>query len=142
MNAITKDFPYSKQEFGDLCATVDLLILNVCKNAAQQYLDVTEIGKGYLTLKYPLLAIWEHYGFGDINEISIGSTSSMSYQTLLYQAFKADPVNTLRDLINGVVEQNPFDFYGKINNSDKVVEKLLIVYRHLLANLQSGRLFL
>lgn len=45
MNAITKDFPYSKQEFGDLCATVDLLILNVCKNAAQQYLDVTDIRK-------------------------------------------------------------------------------------------------
>lgn len=66
----------------------------------------------------------------------------MSYKTLLYQAFKVDTVNTLRDLINGVAEQNPFDFYGKINNSDKVVEKLLIVYRHLLANIQSGRLIL
>lgn len=141
MNAITEGFPYSKQEFGNICATVDLLILNVCKNAAQQYLDVTEIRKGYLTLKYPLFAIWEYYGFGDINEI-IGSTSSMSYKTLLYQAFKVDTVNTLRDLINGVAEQNPFDFYGKINNSDKVVEKLLIVYRHLLANIQSGRLIL
>lgn len=140
MNAITKDFPYSKQEFGDLCATVDLLILNVCKNAAQQYLDVTEIRKGYLTLKYPLLTIWEYYGFGDINEILTVPTSSMSYQAVLYQAFKIDTINTLRDLINGIEEQNPFDFYGKINNSDKVVEKLLIVYRHLLANLQSGRL--
>lgn len=136
MNTITEGFPYSKQEFGNLCATIDLLILNVCKNAAQQYLNVKEIQKGYQTLKYPLLVIWEYYGFGDLKEISTG------YYSELYQAFKIDPISTLCELINGVAEQNPFDFYGKINNSDKVVEKLLIVYRHLLANLQSGRLVL
>lgn len=135
MNNNTDGFPYSKQEFGDLCATVDLLILNVCKNAALQYIDVKEVLKGYQTLKYPLLSIWEYYGFGDIKEIS---TKLTSYT--LYQAFKVDAINTLRDLIIGIEEQNPFDYYGKINNSEKVVEKLLVCYRHLLANLLSGKL--
>ena len=138
-NSLTEGFPYSKQDFGNFCATVDLLILNVCKIAGQQYTDsqVAQILKGYQSLKYPLLAIWEYYGFGEISEISSGLTS-----TALYQASKIVMTDTLRDLISGISSQNPFDFYGKINNSDKVVEKLLIVYKHLLANLQSGRLIL
>lgn len=137
MNAITDGFPYSREEFGNLCATVDLLILNTCKNASKQYSQpqVMKILQGYQTLKYPLLAIWEYYGFGNIEEISSGLTSPMHYQ-----AFKVDTINTLKQTINGVAAQNPFDFYGKIANSDKVVEKLLIVYRHLLKNLQLGKL--
>lgn len=138
MNNLKEGFPYTKEEFGNLCATVDLLILNVGKNASAKYpLQVAQILKGYQSLKYPLLAIWEYYGFGDINDISSGLTSD-----LYYQAFKVDTLNTLHSIINGVAAQNPFDFYGKINNSDKVVEKILKAYRHLYANLQSGRLVL
>lgn len=138
MNTIIEGFPYTKEEFGNLCATVDLLILNVCKNASAKFpLQVAQIQKGYQSLKYPLLAIWEYYGFGDIHEISSGMTSD-----LYYQAFKVDTLNTLHNIINGVAERNPFDFYGKINDSDIIVEKLLKAYRHLYANLQSGRLVL
>ncbi len=137
MNNLANNFPFTKDDFGNLCATVDLLILNVCKNASKQYsqTQVMKILQGYQSLKYPLMAIWESYGFGDISEISTEITSP-----IYYQAFKVDTINTLQDIINGVISQNPFDFYGKINNSDKVVEKLVKAYRHLLANLQSGRL--
>lgn len=138
-NLHIEGFPYTKEEFGNLCATVDLLIINVCKNASQKLTQtqVTQLLRGYQSLKYPLLAIWEYYGYGKIDEISSGMTSAS-----LYQVFKIDAINTLKNLITGISEQNPFDFYGRINNSDKVVEKLVKVYTHLLDNLQSGRLHL
>ena len=37
-------------------------------------------------------------------------------------------------------KENPFKFCGIIPNSEKVIEKILISYRHLLNNLQSGNL--
>lgn len=139
MSDLTKNFPFSKEDLGNLCVTVELLILNVSKNASKSNspIQVMQILKGYQSLKYPLLAIWESYGFGNISEISSGLTSPE-----YYQAFKIDAIDTLQTLINGISNQNPFDFYGKINNSDKVVEKLVTAYRHLLDNLQSGRLVL
>lgn len=134
-NNKTDNFPYSKEEFGNLCATVDFLILSIVNNASKQYpTHLLQIIKGYQSLKYPLLAIWEYYYLGNIDEI-LGMTD-----ITLYQAFKIDAINTLKELITGISEQNPFDFYGKINNSDKVVEKLLKIYHYLLVNLQSGKL--
>ena len=100
MNNLTKNFPFSKEDFENLCATVDLLILNVSKNASKNYspTQVMQILKGYQSLKYPLLAIWESYGFGNINEISSGLTSPE-----YYQAFKIDTIDTLQTLINGII---------------------------------------
>lgn len=137
MNELAENFPFSKEDFRNLCATTDLLILNVCKNASKQYSpsQVVQILKGYQCMKYPLLLIWESYGFGDISEISTSLTSPM-----YYQAFKVDTINSLQDILSETISENPFDFYGKIENSDKVVDKLVKVYRHLLSNLQTGRL--
>jgi hypothetical protein len=48
--------------------------------------------------------------------------------------------DTLNQIIKGVSAKNPFNFCGIIPNSEKAVEKMLISYRHLLNNLQSGNL--
>ena len=136
MNELKESFPFSKEEFGQLCAIVDLLILKVVANASEQYPQQTmQILQGYQSLNYPLLLIWEAYGFGKLDDISSGLTSPA-----LYQTFKLDAVNVLEKLIEGVERQNPFDFYGKIVNSEKVVENLLKVYSHLFVNLELGRL--
>lgn len=81
------------------------------------------------------MAIWEYYGFGNVEEITL-PTSSLLY----YQAFKVDTIDTLNQIIKGVSAENSFNFYVFIPNSEKVVEKILISYRHLLNNLQSGNL--
>ncbi|GEM_PF-6001767 len=83
------------------------------------------------------MVIWEYYGFGNVEEITIPTTS-----LLYYQAFKVDTIDTLNQIITGVTAENPFNFYGTISNSEKVVEKMLIAYRHLLKNLISGNLYL
>ena len=116
MNNLANNFPFTKDDFGNLCATVDLLILNVCKNASKQYsqTQVMKILQGYQSLKYPLMAIWESYGFGDISEISTEITSP-----IYYQAFKVDTINTLQDIINGVytlylIRQNTPHFHSDL----------------------------
>ena len=135
--SLLDDFPYSREEFGNLCATVDVLTMEVFKKASSKYPSTQslQILKGYQSLKYPLMAIWEYYGFGNIDEISLPTTP-----LLYYQAFKLDTINTLKSIITGVAAENPFNFYGVIPNSEKVVEKMLISYRHLLKSLISGSL--
>ena len=81
------------------------------------------------------MAIWEYYGFGNVEEITLPITS-----LLYYQAFKVDTIDTLNQIITGVAVENPFNFYGIIPNSEKVVEKMLVSYHHLLNNLISGNL--
>ena len=135
MKELTKDFPYSKDELGSIIMTVELLILNVCKNASKDHpSQIPQIYKGYQTLKYPLIAVWEYYGFGDKEDV-MGMTSPM-----LYEAFKIAPEDLLVQYINGMPRENPFNSFGIIPNSEKVVEKLVLIYRHLLDNLRSGRL--
>lgn len=131
------DFPYSKKEFGNLCATIEILIMEVFNKASSKYSPVQslQILKGYQCFKYPLMVIWECYGFGNIEEISLPTTP-----LLHYQAFKIDTIDSLNQLITGISTENPFNFYGVIPNSEKVVDKLLISYRHLLRNLISGNL--
>lgn len=135
-NIITDGFPFNKQELGNLCATIELLILNIGKNAVQQHPqnDVHQVIKGYQSLKYPLLVVWEYYGFGDVKEV-MGLTSP-----IYYQAFKMIAEESLREILYGVKTKNPFDFYGVIPNSNKVVDKLILVYSHLLNNLETRRL--
>lgn len=130
-------FPYSREEFGKLCATVDILTMEVFKQASSKFSSVQalQILKGYQSLKYPLMVIWEYYGFGNVEEITLPTTT-----LLYYQAFKVDTINTLTQIITGVAAENPFNFYGIIPNSEKVVEKMLISYRHLLKNLITGNL--
>lgn len=134
---ILESFPYSKEEFGNLCATVDILTMEVFKKASSKFssAQAMQILKGYQSLKYPLMAIWEYYGFGNVEEITL-PTSSLLY----YQAFKVDTIDTLNQIIKGVSAENPFNFCGIIPNSEKVIEKILISYRHLLNNLQFGNL--
>lgn len=128
---ILKKFPYSKDEFEDFCITIDLLILNVCKNASKRYSSqqVIKIQKGYLTLKYPLVFIWEHYGFGVPEERLVNQLS-----LIYYEAFKTDVVNMTQELLLGIKNENPFNYYGEIANSNLIVEKLCVVYEHLLNN--------
>lgn len=131
-------FPYSREEFGNLCATVDFLIMGIFKKASAKYPpeQALQILKSYQQcLKYPLMVIWEYYGFGNIEEITLPTTP-----LLHYQAFKIDTIDTLNKIITGVSTENPFNFYGVIPNSEKVVEKLLVTYRHLLNNLISGNI--
>jgi hypothetical protein len=138
MNKLILDgFPYSKEEFHDLCATVDTLIMEVFHKASSKYPSAQslQILKGYQSLKYPLMAIWEHYGFGKVEDISLPTTP-----LLYYQAFKVDTIDTLNKMITGYTAENPFNFYGVIPNSEKILEKMLIAYRHLLKNLLSGNL--
>lgn len=134
---LLNDFPYSREEFGNLCVTVDVLIMEVFKKASSKYssTQVLQILKGYQSLKYPLMAIWEYYGFGNVEEVMLPTTP-----LLYYQAFKVDAIDTLNQIITGVSAENPFNFYGVIPNSEKTVEKILISYRHLLKNLTSGSL--
>lgn len=130
-------FPYSREEFGNLCATVDLLIIEVFKKASSKFssAEVLQIQKGYQCLKYPLMAIWEYYGFGNVEEISLPTTP-----LLFYEAFKVDTIDTLNQMITGFTAENPFNFYGVIPNSEETLEKMLVAYRHLLKNLVSGKL--
>lgn len=116
-------FPYLKEEFGELCATVDILIMEVFKLASSKFSSVQalQILKGYQSLKYPLMVIGEYYGFGNVEEITLPTTS-----LLYYQAFKVDTIDTLNQIITDVTAENPFNFYGTIPNSEKVVEKMLI----------------
>lgn len=134
---ILDGFPYSKEEFKELCATVDILTMEVLKKASSKFstIQVLQILKGYQSLKYPLMAIWEYYGFGNVEEITFPTTS-----LLYYQAFKVDTIDSLNQLIKGFTVENPFNFYGTIPNSEKVLDKMLISYRHLLNNLISGNL--
>lgn len=136
MKQITQDFPYSKEEFINLCAEVDTLTLATCQKASSQYSSkqVFQILKGYQTLKYPLMIIWEYYGFGEIDEILAPFNSENMYK--LYISFET--IRSLEQTILGVSQQNPFDFYGRIENSDVVVEKMLVAYKHLLHNLKNG----
>ncbi|MBO5445452.1 MAG: hypothetical protein J5995_08975 [Muribaculaceae bacterium] len=135
MNELAKEFPFSKDEFGNIIMTVELLIINVCKNASIKYpTQILQIQRGYQTLKYPLIAVWEYYGFGNKEDV-MGLSSSM-----YYEVFKIDAEEMLVQYIDGMPHENPFNFYGIIPNSDKVVEKLVLIYRHLLENLRSGRL--
>lgn len=134
---LLEGFPYSKEEFGNLCATVDSLTIEVFNKASSKYSSgqALQILKGYQSLKYPLMVIWEYYSFGSVEEITLPTTS-----LLYYQAFKVDTINTLKQIIAGVTAENPFNFYGVIPNSEKVVEKMLISYRHLLNSLICGDL--
>lgn len=134
---LLEGFPYSKEEFHNLCATVDILILEVFRKASSEYssAQALQILKGYQSLKYPLMVIWEYYGFGNVEDISLPTTPM-----LYYQAFKVDTIDTLKQVITGLTAENPFNFYGIIPNSEKVVEKMLVSYRHLLGNLVSGNL--
>lgn len=135
MNELTKDFPFSKEEFGNIIMTVELLIMNVCKNASKEYpTQIIQIQRGYQTLKYPLIAIWEYYGFGNKEEV-MGMSSSIHYE-----AFKINPEDYLIQYINGMPSENPFNSFGVIPNSEKVVEKLVLLYSHLLENLRAGNL--
>ena len=135
---IRNGFPFSKEEFGNFCTLLDIFIFNTCKNASNQYpkSKITQIFKNYQCLKYPLLLIWEYYGFGDIDDVSIFVSN------MYYQAFKVDTIDTMNQIINGISQENPFDFYGKIEGSDEMVNKLLLVYNHLLDNLKRGILIL
>ena len=107
------------------------MILNVCKNASKRYSSqqVIKIQKGYLTLKYPLVFIWEHYGFGVPEERLVNQLS-----LIYYEAFKTDVVNMTQELLLGIKNENPFNYYGEIANSNLIVEKLCVVYEHLLNN--------
>lgn len=135
MNELAKDFAFSKDEFGNVIMTVELLIMNVCKNASKKYpTQFLQIQRGYHTLKYPLIAVWEYYGFGNKEEV-MGMSSPMHYE-----AFKIDPEDMLIQYIDGMPRENPFNSFGIIPNSEKVVDKLVYIYRHLLENLKSGRL--
>lgn len=135
MNDLSKDFPFSKDELGNIIMTVELLIMNVCKNASKNCpTQILQIQRGYQTLKYPLIAVWEYYGFGNKKEI-MGMSSSMHYE-----AFKINPEYLLIQYIDAMPHENPFNSFGIIPNSEKIVEKLVRVYRHLLDNLRSGRL--
>ncbi len=90
MNELAKDFPFSKDEFENLIMTVELLIMNVCKNASSKYPTQTlQIQRGYQTLKYPLIDVWEYYGFGGKEDV-MGMSSSMHYE-----AFKIVPEDML-----------------------------------------------
>ena len=136
MKQMIQNFPYSKEEFENLCASVDVFTLATCQKASSKYssIQVAQILKGYQTLKYPLMMIWEYYGFGENDEILAPYNSKRMYH--LYKSF--DTIRSLEQTISGFSQQNPFDFYGRIENSDIVVEKMLIAYRHLLHNLENG----
>lgn len=135
MNELAKDFAFSKDEFGNVIMTVELLIMNVCRNASKEYpTQILQIQRDYQTLKYPLIAVWEYYGFGNKEDV-MGMSSARHYE-----AFKIDPEDMLVQYIDGMPRENPFNSFGIIPNSEKVVDKLVYVYRHLLGNLKSGRL--
>ena len=57
-----------------------------------------------------------------------------------YEAFKIDSEDMLVQYIDGMPRENPFNSFGIVPNSEKVVDKLVYIYRHLLENLKSGRL--
>lgn len=136
-HVLLDDFPFSKEEFQNLCASVDILIMEVFNKASSKYssAQLLQILKGYQSLKYPLMAIWEYYGFGKVEEISLPTTP-----LLYYRAFKVDMIDTLNQMITGYTAENPFNFYGVIPDSEKTLEKMLVAYRHLLRNLVSGNL--
>ena len=135
MNEILKGFPYSKEEFGKIIATVEILIMDIIRRAAKMYpMYIGQVQKGYHTLKYPLIAVWEYYGFGDKEEV-MGLSSPM-----YYEAFKYDAEDMLEEYIKNLSRENPFNCYGEIPNSSKVVEKLVLVYKHLLDNIRHRRL--
>lgn len=136
-HVLLDDFPFSKEEFQNLCASVDILIMEVFNKASSKYssAQLLQILKGYQSLKYPLMAIWEYYGFGKVEEISLPTTP-----LLYYRAFKVDIIDTLNQMITGYTAENPFNFYGVIPDSEKTLEKMLVAYRHLLRNLVSGNL--
>lgn len=135
INELTNGFPYSKDELKNIIAAVEILILNTITKAAKLYpTQIHQIQKMYNTLKYPLIAVWEYYGYGKREEV-MGQSSP-----LYYEAFKIDAEDMLKEYINGIPYENPFDFYGIIPNSGKLVEKLVIIYKHLLDNILSGRL--
>lgn len=136
---VLDDFPYSKKEFAELCATVNVLIIEVFMQVSSKFssIQALQILKVYQGLQYPLMAIWEYYGFGKVEEIMLPTTS-----LLYYQAFKVDTIDSLNQIITGIADENPFNFYDVIPNSEKVVEKMLFSYRHLLKNLASGNLYL
>ena len=135
MEEILKDFPYSKDEFHEIVATIEILIIDIIRRAAKMYPTyIGQVQKGYHTLKYPLIAVWEYYGFGDKEEI-IGLSSPM-----YYEAFKYDAEDMLEEYIKNLPKENPFNFYGEIPNSSKVVEKIVIIYQHLLNNIHQGRI--
>lgn len=114
MNKLANDFPFSKEEFEDIIITVELLIMNVCKNAAREYpTQILQIQRGYQTLKYPLIAVWEYYGFGNKEEV-MGMSSSLHYE-----AFKTDPEYLLEQYIEEMPLDNPFNSFGIIPNSEK-----------------------
>ena len=47
MNELAKDFPFSKDELGNIIMTVELLIMNVCKNASKKYpTQILQIQRG------------------------------------------------------------------------------------------------
>ena len=135
MNEILKGFPYSKEEYENIVATVEILIIDVIRRAAKLYPSyIGQIQKGYHTLKYPLIAVWEYYGFGNKSDV-MGLSSPM-----YYEAFKYDAEDMLEEYIKNLPKDNPFNCYGEIPNSSKVVEKVVIVYKHLLENIRQGRI--
>lgn len=125
MEEILKDFPYSKDEFHEIVSTVEILIIDIIRRAAKKYpFHIGQVQKGYHTLKYPLIAVWEYYGFGDKEDI-MGLSSPM-----YYEAFKYDAKDMLEEYIANLPYENPFNCYGDIPNSSKVVEKIVIIYKH------------
>ncbi len=112
-----------------------MLILNVCQNASKENsVPFSHVMKGYHTLKYPLIAAWEYYGFGNKEDV-MGLSSPVHYA-----AFKIDPENILEEFIENMPKENPFNSFGTILNSEKVVEKLILIYKHILADLRTGHL--
>lgn len=151
MENVTDGFPYSKDELKKICITVDFLILQSCNNIADKCTSdqLEQILGGYNNLKFVLFLVWEYYGFGNVNsvvglrEISPLADLNELYKYTMFKAqLKGDPEGNIENLLNEIEQENPFDYCGRIENSDKVNDKLIKIFRHLLSNIRSGNLAL
>lgn len=149
MNNLTKDFPYSKEEFKGICITVEFMILEACDNIASRCNQdqLEQIRNAYYNLKYILFLVWDYYELGDaktvagLREVSPMADMGELYGYTMFKAvFNNDPVGNLANILNEIEQENPFDYCGKIEGSDNVNAKLIKIYKHLLANIQSGNL--
>ena len=132
---LQKTFPYSKEDLNQTIATVSVYIVSILKGVPPQH--VLAYKKNYFMTLYPLYAIWEEYGFGELSEVCIDESIIPSYM-----AFKTMPEETLEAFIPGIQKENPFaPPYAPFVNTEVLVRRMADMYQNLLDNLNEGNLY-
>lgn len=132
---LQKSFPYSKDDLNNTIATVSFYIVSILKGVPSQH--VLAYKKNYFMTLYPLYAIWEEYGFGELSEVCIDD-SILPY----YMAFKTMPEETLKAFIPGIQRENPFaPPFAPFENTTVLVKRMADMYQNLLDNLNNGNLY-